>query len=113
MVPLVEYVQQVLFVDRQAHVGIDEDGGGASSIQAVLHYHLAGGVGERTVQASDVSHSRGTARPAHLRISGRKLEVGLEVWLYAFIPKPMAIRAVVKPGVAQAYDSRLLFRAVR
>ena len=103
---VVKCIGKVLFVDERAASGIDEDGGGLHQSEPFCIYHLAGGVGEGTVQADDVTFAEQLVQ-LHLADFGRKLEVGLGGVAHAsFQSRWRCVRG--KTGVAQAYDTNFL-----
>ena len=53
---VVKCVGKVLFVDERAASGIDENGGGLHQPKPFCIHHLAGGVGEGTVQTLSLIH---------------------------------------------------------
>ena len=97
-----------MFVDERAASGIDEDGGGLHQSEPFCIYHLAGGVGEGTVQADDVTFAEQLVQ-LHLADFGRKLEVGLGGVGTYLHTEADGDAGGGETGVAQAYDSELLF----
>ena len=104
---VVKCVGKVLFVDERAASGIDEDGGGLHQSEPFCIYHLAGGVGEGTVQTDDVTFAEQLVQ-LHLADFGRKLEVGLGGVGTYLHTEADGDAGGGKTGVAQAYDTNFL-----
>ena len=97
-----------MFVDERAASGIDENGGGLHQPKPFCVYHLAGGAGEGTVQADDVTFAEQFVQ-LHLADFGRKLEVGLGGVGTYLHTEADGDAGGGEAGVPQAYDSELFF----